>query len=212
MNSGKRSFTLPTIGAIILSFILLFLITKQSLSHNPLPPIPDLSLGSTTATEEANVFGSVDTNSNDALSTSTDSEIIQSSDNGFEKTPISDYSFTEPNLKIYTSNGVIKAFVAKNPSTREQGLGKRLSLGVNQGMFFIFPKPDKYDFWMKDMNFPIDVVWINQDRVIVGITPNLSPASYPASFASPGPVQFVLELNANTATDFGFKVGSRVIF
>src|SRR4051812_34888171 len=51
--------------------------------------------------------------------------------------------------------------VAKSETERQKGLSGRKSLSQNQGMIFIFDHPDKYGFWMKDMLFPIDIIYIN---------------------------------------------------
>jgi len=115
-------------------------------------------------------------------------------------------------LPISTSKSTIYAFVAKTPSTREQGLSGYKTLDNDKGMLFIFPKPDKPDFWMKNMNFPLDLVWINSDRKIIGVSTNISPNTYPKSFAPPGKIQFVLEVNAGYAEKFGLITGTRVIF
>lgn len=74
-------------------------------------------------------------------------------------------------------------------------------------MLFIFPKPTTVSFWMENMHFPIDIVWMNSDRKILGITRDVSPDTFPKSFPSPGKIQFVLELNAGGAEKFGLKKG-----
>ena len=113
---------------------------------------------------------------------------------------------------IRTSKGVIYVSVARTPATRAIGLSGRASMKADEGMLFIFPKPDIYDFWMKDMNFPIDIVWMDADRKIIGVTRDISPETYPKSFISPGKVQFVLEVNANSAEKLGLVEGTHVSF
>jgi uncharacterized membrane protein (UPF0127 family) len=66
-------------------------------------------------------------------------------------------------------------------------------------MLFIFDKPATYPFWMKDMKFPIDVVWLNSDHNVVTVKSNVSPASYPETFQNSAPAQYVLELKAGQA-------------
>ena len=114
--------------------------------------------------------------------------------------------------KVTTSKGVIYATVAKNPTTREQGLGGYTSLGADKGMLFIFPKSGQQNFWMKDMNFPIDIVWINSGMKIIGVESDVSPNSYPKVYSSPVSTQFVIEVNAGFAEKLGLIVGTRVIF
>src|SRR3990167_703443 len=73
----------------------------------------------------------------------------------------------------------IKAEVVSSPSDRAQGLSGRPCIEADQGMLFVFEKPGKYPFWMKDMKFPIDIVWINADKKVIDLDVNVSPATYP---------------------------------
>src|SRR4051812_1798797 len=57
--------------------------------------------------------------------------------------------------------------LATTPTTREQGLSGRAALPENHGMLFVFDTPGVYPFWMKDMNFPIDMIWISNDMKVV---------------------------------------------
>jgi len=64
-------------------------------------------------------------------------------------------------VKIAGQN--IKVDLALTPETQEKGLSGRSGLKDDEGMLFVFEKPDKYSFWMKDMNFPIDIIWMGED-------------------------------------------------
>lgn len=106
--------------------------------------------------------------------------------------------------------------VASTTPSRAQGLSGRAELAENEGMFFIFPWADRYDFWMKDMKFAIDIVWIKDDRV-VGFTENVAPEPGKSVFSltkysPPEPVNRVLELSAGSVKKFSIKVGDRVEF
>ncbi|OHA16429.1 MAG: hypothetical protein A2830_03100 [Candidatus Taylorbacteria bacterium RIFCSPHIGHO2_01_FULL_44_110] len=115
-------------------------------------------------------------------------------------------------MPIKTPKGIIYAIVAKTPATRQRGLSGHEALDDDQGMLFIFPTPQTPDFWMKDMNFPIDIVWINSDRKIIGVDSDVSQKTYPKTFAPPAEIQFVLEVNAGVAEKLGLKTGIRVVF
>lgn len=108
--------------------------------------------------------------------------------------------------------GSIKLILAKNPTTRERGLSGYTSLPSDTGMLFIFPKPELPDFWMKDMNFSIDIVWITQNRKVIAVTSDISPKTYPKTYAPPSSVQFVLELAAGNAKKLGLEAGTTVVF
>src|SRR3954465_15494311 len=64
--------------------------------------------------------------------------------------------------------------LADTPDGRDKGLGGIKQIGEEEGMLFLFSEPQMPSFWMKDMLFPIDIVWINGDR-IVDITDNVKP-------------------------------------
>ena len=81
------------------------------------------------------------------------------------------------------------------------------------GMYFIFDKPDYHSFWMKDMRFPIDIIFIN-DGKIVTIYKNVpiptSETQLPPIYRPTNPVDHVLEINAGLADKYSFQVGDSV--
>lgn len=113
---------------------------------------------------------------------------------------------------IKTLNGPIQILVADTPAQMEKGLGGRDSLPQDTGMLFTFPTEGRYGFWMKDMIFPIDIVWIGSNKKIIGISGNLSPETYPGTFYPPSNIQYVLELNAGAADKFGLVTGTAMNF
>jgi uncharacterized protein len=105
----------------------------------------------------------------------------------------------------------IRVEVVDTPASRAQGLSGRVSLPENQGMYFVFEFPAKHGFWMKDMRFPIDIIWI-KDGAIIGFQENTPvptggelPVYYPQSSVS-----HVLEINAFKAKEWGFRIGDKV--
>jgi uncharacterized membrane protein (UPF0127 family) len=102
--------------------------------------------------------------------------------------------------------------VVDTPAARAQGLSGRAGLAPDEGMLFLFEAPRVQSFWMKDMRFEIDIVWIRDGR-IVGITPNVplpkSPRDLP-QFSSPVPCDVVLEVRAGAARRWGLALGDPV--
>jgi uncharacterized membrane protein (UPF0127 family) len=86
--------------------------------------------------------------------------------------------------------------IADTNSERQLGLSGSVLLPSNQGKLFIFDTPSKPGFWMKDMNYGLDLIWLNQDLRIVDITKNVYPESYPEVFYPKKEVLYVLEVNA----------------
>jgi uncharacterized membrane protein (UPF0127 family) len=83
------------------------------------------------------------------------------------------------------------------------------------GMLFLFDTPGSYGFWMKDMQFPIDILWIRGWR-LVGFTEEVptepgKPPSELSIYYPPEEVDRVLEVNAGVSKRFGFKEGDRVV-
>jgi uncharacterized membrane protein (UPF0127 family) len=118
----------------------------------------------------------------------------------------------EPVLHIGSIN--IPVEIAKTEAAREKGLSSRPSLDKNKGMLFIFSKSDFHQFWMRDMNFPIDIIWINDGKV-VGITPNVSndfDSVGPQVYSPPQPAQYVLEVNAGFSAEKNIEIGDFVTF
>jgi len=99
--------------------------------------------------------------------------------------------------------------VASTPSAKIKGLSNRDSLaeGVD-GMLFIFPNPTSQFFWMKDMRFSLDMVWIRDNKVI-GFEQNVSPDEGPdyALYHSNEPADMVLELFAGEVKRNNIQAG-----
>lgn len=102
--------------------------------------------------------------------------------------------------------------VADTSEERARGLSGRENLSENQGMLFIFESADYHSFWMKDMIFAIDIIWIGEDKKIVDITKNAKQESYPASFRPKSPAKYVLEVNAGFSDRHKIKIGDLVLF
>lgn len=99
------------------------------------------------------------------------------------------------------------------PSTREKGLSNQLSLDREHGMLFVFPKADYYQFVMRNMNFPLDIIFIKENK-IVDIKKNLPPeGATPKTFYTPiSDADKVLEINSGLSNKYNFQVGDQVFF
>jgi uncharacterized membrane protein (UPF0127 family) len=104
----------------------------------------------------------------------------------------------------------IEVYLADDPRIRTRGLSNKTYLPEDKGMLFVFEKPDQYSFWMKDMNFSIDMIWIDEFGKIVYVRENVPPESYPTLFTPSKSALYVLELNAGKAREIGLTVGTEV--
>ncbi len=85
--------------------------------------------------------------------------------------------------------------VADTNQKRITGLSNRAILPDQiDGMLFIFDEPASHGIWMKDMNFTIDILWLDTDFTVVHRENSISPDTFPQSFSSPIPALYVLEL------------------
>jgi len=98
--------------------------------------------------------------------------------------------------------------IADTPSERTQGLSGRESLAENQAMLFVFDYPDYHKIWMKDMKFPIDVIWLDENKKITHIEENISPETYPATFFPPEKSLYIIEAYAGFAHKNDLQVGN----
>ncbi|MDP3901511.1 MAG: DUF192 domain-containing protein [bacterium] len=101
--------------------------------------------------------------------------------------------------------------IADTIASRTKGLSGREQLADNRGMYFIFDKPAIYSFWMKGMNFPLDIIWISDNRV-VGFMKNALPddSDKPDIYTAPGLVDRVLEINAGLVERLDIRIGDVV--
>ncbi len=110
---------------------------------------------------------------------------------------------------VISPQGVhIQVRVADTDKTRELGLSYFKSLPEKQGMLFVFPQVGIYSFWMKGMNFPLDIIWMDENLKIVDRLINVDPSTYPETYTPSASAVYVLEISANTADQYGFINGS----
>lgn len=115
--------------------------------------------------------------------------------------------------KLVVGRQVFEVEIALTENEKEHGLSGRKDLAGNKGMLFIFDKKYSYSFWMKDMQIPIDFIWIAGNKV-VQIDRNIDPQYFaPPKFIEPTePVDAVLEVAAGISDEKGLKVGDIVDF
>lgn len=107
---------------------------------------------------------------------------------------------------------VLKVDLALTPRAQEQGLSGRSGLKENEGMLFVFDTPGQYSFWMKDMNFPIDMIWFDKNLRVVYIKKNAEPDSYPDTFAPATDAKYVLEVSSGFSEKNNLKEGDSAQF
>ena len=118
-------------------------------------------------------------------------------------------------VKIFLPDGVsITAELALSDEERARGLMFRDKLNPDQGMLFVFKEENFHPFWMKDMKFSLDILWLDQKKRIIHIERHVPPCKDPpcASYSSEIPAMYVLELKAGSVDENKLKLYDRLEF
>ena len=113
-------------------------------------------------------------------------------------------------IKINNTNILVKAVISQKE--KEKGLSGRDDLGENQGMLFVYDKPGFYEFWMKNMKYPIDIIWIDSAGQIIDMAQNIpvpDDNSELITYISSQPAQYILEVNAGFIKGNNIKIGDK---
>lgn len=116
----------------------------------------------------------------------------------------------EKNVNLKINGYQIQVELALTPTEHYQGLSGRSNLIWGQGMLFVFDSYATRNFIMRDMKFPLDIVWI-RDNKVVGCEANVPILDQNGQFfqvVSPEPVNLVLELNGGSCANYGLKKGT----
>lgn len=112
-------------------------------------------------------------------------------------------------LKRVKINGVeIIVEISDTEEKRKKGLSFRENLGERQGMLFLFENFDFHPFWMKNMKFPLDFIWIAGNEIVdirENIPPDYSDILYPSL-----PVDKVLEVRAGFVKKYEIQKGQKI--
>ena len=105
----------------------------------------------------------------------------------------------------------IDADLADTPARRQRGLSGRPALADGRGMLFPYDPPERPTFWMPDMHFDIDIIWIRAGRIL-GVQANAPHQVTPPlpRYQPPDPIDLVLEVPAGTAERNGWRSGDAV--
>lgn len=124
------------------------------------------------------------------------------------------FVFSEKNKSdsIVIQGKTFSVEVAKTEAELKKGLSGHKPLLDNEGMIFLFDREDTYGFWMRDMLFPIDIIWLTKDWKITHIENSIAPETYPKVYSSTFPSKYVLEVSAGTAERLGWEIGDAVLF
>mgnify|MGYP001806182555 FL=1 len=119
--------------------------------------------------------------------------------------------YSQPRFRVQANDCIFLVDRASSPKQQYQGLSGKKALATNQGMLFIFEEAADRSFVMRKMNFPLDIIFIKDHRVI-NLYHNLAPEGETPrqSYNSGNPADAVLEINAGRARACRLGVGSEI--
>ncbi len=116
-------------------------------------------------------------------------------------------------MMIKAGDCLFKVEVVNNEFSRYQGLSNRELLCSDCSMLFLFPKPDTLQFVMRNMNFPLDILFISQGQVLNYYQEAPPEGASPTKlYTSEGLADAVLELNAGTVKKCNIKINQEINF
>ncbi|MEI7513148.1 MAG: DUF192 domain-containing protein [bacterium] len=119
-------------------------------------------------------------------------------------------SYTKEHILI--KSALFVGYVADTEEKRTQGLSGKAFLPSNTSMLFKFDTPGIYGIWMKDMRFPIDIIWLDKNKKIVNLKRNVDPSTYPLVYYPPKESLYILEVRAGLIGDKDLKLGDEILF
>lgn len=124
------------------------------------------------------------------------------------------YYWQNPLTPKLSINGHVFTYeLAVTPQEHAQGLSGHKPLAETEGMLFVFDHKEQFKFWMKDMTFPLDIIWID-DKKIIDISKNVPQPTNGQTqlpmYTPKNAANRVFEINAGLADKLGIKEGDTV--
>lgn len=119
----------------------------------------------------------------------------------------------QPRVTLTLRDQAYQARIASTQAAREKGLSDVKSLGRTDAMLFVFDTDDKWGIWMKNMQIPIDIIWLDSNKQVVYMVKSADPSSYPYTVYAPTkPARYVIELPSGTITTRNMQPGDKATF
>lgn len=120
---------------------------------------------------------------------------------------------SQPKSTVTIDRQTFHVQIARTEQQKEMGLSNTATLPQDQGMIFLFATPDYYGFWMRNMKFPLDILYIARNK-IVSIAYNVTNPNNPSQplpvYKPSQPADTVLEINGGLSTKYHFSIGDSV--
>ncbi|MEI7473484.1 MAG: DUF192 domain-containing protein [bacterium] len=116
-------------------------------------------------------------------------------------------------VKVKINDVKVSLEVADNDKDRETGLMNRKTLSEHQGMLFLFDKTQEVYFWMKNVNFPLDMLFVRKNKIVnfYSKVPTCKATTCPI-YPSSEQVDSVIELKSGFCEKYKIKIGQKIYF
>ncbi|CAN5407468.1 hypothetical protein BH10PAT4_BH10PAT4_5070 [soil metagenome] len=119
----------------------------------------------------------------------------------------------QPTTPLYLGSGVFDATIAYTQPARERGYGGVSVIPKNGALILAFATSDTWQITMKDMNVPLDIIWLSSEKKVVHIEKNVSPDGGAATILTPDkPARYVVEVPAGTVKAKVIAIGRSALF
>lgn len=120
-------------------------------------------------------------------------------------------AYYEPLYPMQFGNLSVMASLARTPAEHERGLSGTSQLPPDIIKVFMFATSGRWGFWMPDMRYPIDIIWLDEEGSVVYLVTPATPESYPdTTFVPEVPARYVLETVPGLAASQGIATGTKI--
>ncbi len=128
----------------------------------------------------------------------------------YQSRSVNAYTPFEPLTPVMINGEKFLVSIADTNAERQLGLSYTETIPADVLKLFIFDTTDYWSFWMKDMQYAIDIVWLDEKGVVVHIEKNVSPNTYPTSFRPYVPARYVVEAATGFADRYQIIIGRQL--
>jgi uncharacterized protein len=142
-------------------------------------------------------------------------EVQREQQTSFMEEQISSGSDGYQQVNVSLNGFPLVADISITGEQKTRGLSVKDTLNENEGMLFVFENEAEHIFWMKDMRFPIDIIWLDSNKTIIHIEHNVQPCSFGSfcpTYKPDGNSLYVLETVAGFANKYAIVQGTQAEF
>ena len=116
-------------------------------------------------------------------------------------------------ISLSVGRATLAAEVVQKPAELKKGLAGRKKLESQQAMLFVFPQDKRWTIWMKGMDIPLDILWLDANKKVIHIETDVQPDGEPHKEYQPDkPARYVVEAAAGVVKRYGIRVGQSATF